>query len=130
MSDTPGKSVFDVPPEVDELRLSRADARLHVTFADGTRYSFPAEFLRVESPSAEVQGHNPAQKVIVPGKARVGIERLDPVGNYAVRIVFDDGHDTGIYSWAYLAELGRDQDRIWQRYLDALKSRGLTRDPA
>ncbi len=126
----PDKSVFDAPPEVDELRLNRANARLEVGFADGTRYACPAEYLRVESPSAEVQGHSPTQKVIVPGKARVGIDRLEPVGNYAVRIIFDDGHDTGIFSWAYLAELGAEQTERWKKYLDALAARGLTREPA
>jgi DUF971 family protein len=124
------KSVFDVPPEVVELRLNRAEARLDVSFADGAHFTFPAEFLRVESPSAEVQGHSPTQKVIVPGKAKVGIERLEAVGNYAVRIVFDDGHDTGIFSWAYLAELGTEQATRWQKYLDALATRGLAREPA
>jgi DUF971 family protein len=115
---------------VTELRLNRASARLEVSFADGTHYAFPAEYLRVESPSAEVQGHSPTQKVIVPGKARVGIERLELVGNYAVRIIFDDGHDTGIFSWAYLAELGAEQSERWNKYLDALAARGLTREPA
>jgi DUF971 family protein len=122
--------VFDHPPEVDELRLNRAEARLDVTFAGGETFSFPAEYLRVESSSAEVQGHGPADKVIVPGKARVGIRALEPVGNYAVRICFDDGHDTGIFSWAYLLELGRSRDTRWAEYLAALAARGLAREPA
>jgi DUF971 family protein len=84
--------------------------------------------LRVESPSAEVQGHTPSQKVTLGGKRTVGIVELQPVGNYAVRIVFDDHHDTGIYSWSYLYELGRDREAIWQRYLDALAAKGLSRD--
>ncbi|HEX9808096.1 MAG TPA: DUF971 domain-containing protein [Alphaproteobacteria bacterium] len=116
-------------PAVEELRLKRAERRLEVTFADGARFSFPAEFLRVESPSAEVQGHGPTGKLTVPGKREVGIGALEPVGNYAVRIVFDDGHDTGIYSWAYLRELGESQDRRWRDYLAALAARGLARDP-
>ena len=127
---SPDKSVFDVPPEVVELRLNREAARLEVSFGDGTHHAFRAEFLRVESPSAEVQGHSPTQKVIVPGKMHVGIDRLEPVGNYAIRIIFDDGHDTGIFSWAYLAELGIEQTDRWQKYLDALTARGLTREPA
>ncbi len=85
-----------------EIRLVQAESALRVTFDDGRRFALPAEYLRVESPSAEVQGQSPTQKVTVPGKAQVGITRLEPVGNYAVRIVFDDGHDTGIYSWDYL----------------------------
>jgi DUF971 family protein len=116
-------------PEVEELRLNRGEARLDVTFTDGTRHSFSAEYLRVESPSAEVQGHGPGQRIIVPGKARVGISRLEPVGNYAVRIVFDDGHDTGIFSWAYLRELGEEKDKRWADYLRGLAAQGLTREP-
>jgi DUF971 family protein len=116
-------------PEVEELRLNRGEARLDVTFTDGTRHSFPAEYLRVESPSAEVQGHGPGQRIVVPGKARVGISRLEPVGNYAVRIVFDDGHDTGIFSWAYLRELGEEKDKRWADYLRGLAAQGLSREP-
>jgi DUF971 family protein len=116
-------------PEVEELRLNRAEARLDVTFTDGIRHSFPAEYLRVESPSAEVQGHGPGQRIVVPGKARVGIAKLEPVGNYAVRIVFDDGHDTGIFSWAYLRELGEEKDRRWADYLKGLAAQGLSREP-
>jgi DUF971 family protein len=115
-------------PEVEELRLNRAEARLDVTFTDGTRHSFTAEYLRVESPSAEVQGHGPGQRVVVPGKARVGIAKLEPVGNYAVRIVFDDGHDTGIFSWAYLRELGEEKDKRWADYLKGLAAQGLSRE--
>ncbi|MQA66017.1 MAG: DUF971 domain-containing protein [Alphaproteobacteria bacterium] len=116
-------------PEVEELRLNRAEARLDVTFTDGIRHSFAAEYLRVESPSAEVQGHGPGQRIIVPGKARVGIAKLEPVGNYAVRIVFDDGHDTGIFSWAYLRELGEEKDKRWADYLRGLEAQGLGREP-
>jgi DUF971 family protein len=111
-----------------EIRVDRAGRRIEVDFDDGTSFAYPAELLRVESPSAEVQGHGPSQKVTVPGKRRVGIVALEPVGNYAVRIVFDDGHSTGIYSWPYLHKLGRDQERIWQAYLDALLAKGLSRD--
>jgi DUF971 family protein len=111
-----------------ELRVLRAERRLEVDFDDGTTVSLPAELLRVESPSAEVQGHGPSQKVTVPGKRSVGIVRLEPVGNYAVRIVFDDGHSTGIYAWSYLLRLGREQERIWGEYLEALEAKGLSRD--
>src|SRR5918997_6801601 len=99
-----------------ELRVLRAERRLEVDFDDGTTVSLPAELLRVESPSAEVQGHGPSQKVTVAGKRGVAIAKLEPVGNYAVRIVFDDGHSTGIFAWPYLLKLGREQDRIWSAY--------------
>ena len=112
-----------------ELRLKSAEKRLEVDFDDGRRFSFPAEFLRVESPSAEVRGHGPGQRTLVVGRRHVGIMQLEPVGNYAVRIVFDDLHDTGIYSWRYLYELGENRDRLWQAYLAAVEARGLSRDP-
>ncbi len=116
-------------PATTELRYDRATRRLEAAFDDGTRFSLPAEYLRVESPSAEVQGHGPGQKTLVPGRRHVGIISIEPVGNYAVRLVFDDLHDTGIYSWEYLHQLGREQDERWRTYLDALASRGLSRDP-
>ena len=112
-----------------ELRLKRAEQLLEVAFPDGVRYRLPAEYLRVESPSAEVQGHGPGQKVIVAGRRHVGILRVEPVGNYAVRIVFDDLHDTGIYSWDYLRRLGAEQEERWSAYLAELGARGLSRDP-
>ncbi|OYQ36035.1 hypothetical protein CHU95_06725 [Niveispirillum lacus] len=110
-----------------ELRLNRAAQVLTVRFDDGSHFDLPAEFLRVESPSAEVQGHTPAQKQLVHGKRRVAITGVDPVGNYAVRLTFDDGHDSGIYSWTLLHRLGRDHDSLWQSYLAALAARGLER---
>ena len=112
-----------------EIRLDRAAKVLHVSFDDGTTYALASELLRVESPSAEVQGHNPGQKQVVAGRRHVNIIGIAPVGHYAVRLLFDDLHDTGIYTWDYLAELGRDRDRLWAAYLDALESRGLSRDP-
>jgi DUF971 family protein len=112
-----------------EIRLKKAEKILEVDFDDGARFRFPAELLRVESPSAEVQGHGPSQKQIVAGRAHVGILDLEPVGNYAIRIKFDDLHDTGIYSWRYLYELGQKQDETWARYLAALAERGLSREP-
>jgi DUF971 family protein len=102
---------------------------LCIVFGDDTVISLPAEYLRVESPSAEVQGHSLSEKKIVPGRRHVGIMDIEPVGNYAVRLIFDDLHDTGIYSWRYLYELGQEQDVRWPRYLDALETRGLSRDP-
>ena len=112
-----------------EIRLKREDKALDVTFDNGTTFSYPAEFLRVESPSAEVQGHGPSQKQIIAGRRHVGIMDVAAVGNYAVKITFDDLHDTGIFSWQYLYEIGTDYETIWQAYLDALAGRGLSRDP-
>ena len=113
-----------------ELRLKKAEKLLEVAFDDGSRFSLPAEYLRVESPSAEVQGHGPGQKTLVAGRAHVGIIALEPIGNYAVRITFDDLHDTGIYSWAYLHQLGVEREKRWREYLDGLAANGLSREPA
>lgn len=116
-------------PRPTEVRLKTKEKALEVDFDDGSNFRYPAELLRVESPSAEVQGHSPNQKVVVAGRREVGILGLEPIGHYALRIKFDDLHDTGIYSWDYLYGLGRDQVEIWQRYLDALDTKGLSRDP-
>lgn len=110
-----------------ELRLRTAERALLVRFDDGADFTLPAEYLRVESPSAEVQGHTPAQKQLVSGKSLVSIAAIEPVGNYAVRLRFDDGHDSGIYSWTLLYRLGRDQERLWAEYLAALTARRLHR---
>jgi DUF971 family protein len=112
-----------------EIRLKKAEKILEVDFDDGRTFAYPAELLRVESPSAEVMGHAPDQKQIVAGRRHVGILGLEPVGHYAVRIKFDDLHDTGIFSWEYLRHLGENRDQIWQAYLDALQAKGLSRDP-
>jgi|SRR5579871_839327 len=114
---------------VIEIRLNKAERVLHVAFDDGTKFALPAEYLRVESPSAEVQGHAPDQRQTVPDKRHVAIRGIEPVGNYAVRLTFDDAHDTGIYSWEYLHELGREQEARWQAYLAALEVRGMSREP-
>jgi DUF971 family protein len=119
----------DSAPWPTELRVNRADKTLTVSFDDGERFTFAAEFLRVESPSAEVQGHGPGQKTIVAGRRHIGIMDLEPVGNYAVRIMFDDLHSTGMYSWRYLHHLGQNQERLWAAYLQALEEQGLSRDP-
>jgi len=112
-----------------EIRLKTAEKRLEIDFDDGTTVRLSAEYLRVESPSAEVQGHGgPGQKQLVPGKSQVAIRTVEPVGNYAIRIVFDDGHDTGIYSWAYLRELGAEQEKRWANYLKALQAAGMSRE--
>lgn len=102
-----------------EIRLSPDKRTLTVTFDGGERFALPAEYLRVESPSAEVQGHRPEEKKTVEGKQNVTITAIEPVGNYAVRLVFDDGHDTGLYGWDYLHELGHELDSRWLAYLIA-----------
>jgi DUF971 family protein len=112
-----------------EVRLKRAEKIVEISFDDGSKFSLPAEYLRVESPSAEVQGHGPGQKTLVHGRAHVGIIGLEPVGNYAVRITFDDLHDTGIYSWSYLYQLGVEYEKRWDEYLAALAASGLRREP-
>jgi DUF971 family protein len=116
------------PPWPREIVLKRADRSLFVSFDDGSTFTLPAEYLRVFSPSAEVQGHSPAERRIIGGKRLVEITSVEPVGNYAVRLHFDDGHATGIYSWSYLQELGREEQRNWRTYLSELAARGLGRD--
>ena len=113
----------------NEIRLRKADKILTIDFDDGVSVELPAELLRVESPSAEVQGHSAAEKKIIAGRRHVGIMEIEPVGNYAIRIVFDDLHDTGIFSWQYLYELGVNLDRAWRGYLAGLEEAGLSRDP-
>ena len=114
-------------PPPTELRYSKAERLLSVAFADGARFRLPAEYLRVESPSAEIKGHDGIRRIIG-GCAGVGIRALEPVGNYAVRIVFDDGHDSGLYTWDELRALGVEQAARWSAYLAALSARGLTRE--
>ena len=111
-----------------EIRLTRDRRTLHVAFDDGTAFGLPAELLRVTSPSAEVQGHSEAERKTVGGKRNVTILSVDPVGNYAVRLGFDDMHATGIYSWAFLRDLGVNAERRFQDYLDDLSAKGLDRD--
>ena len=111
-------------PPPAEIKLRTTSRVLEVSFEDGSRFSLPFEYLRVHSPSAEVQGHGPGQEVLVLGKENVGIRGVEPVGQYAVKLVFDDGHDTGLFTWKYLYELGRDQDQKWAEYL-ARKNKGL-----
>lgn len=120
---------FDTEHWPTEIKYLSADKTLVVSFDSGETFTYPAELLRVESPSAEVQGHGPGQKQIVARRRHVGIMEVVPVGNYAVRLKFDDLHDSGIYSWQYLYRLGRDKDAIWQAYLDNLAAKGLSRDP-
>ncbi|HXX08214.1 MAG TPA: DUF971 domain-containing protein [Pseudolabrys sp.] len=112
-----------------ELRLHKDRRTLSVTFDNGERYDLTAEYLRVKSPSAEVQGHSAEERKTVPGKRDVEIIEVLPVGNYAVRLVFDDLHSTGIFGWDYLRDLGRNHAAYWQDYLDELAAKNLTRDP-
>jgi DUF971 family protein len=115
-------------PTVSELRLNPEKSTLCVTFADGFAAQLPAEFLRVVSPSAEVQGHSPSERKLVPGKKDVTIKAIEPVGNYAVRLVFSDGHSTGIYSWLYLHEIACKKEEMWSAYLEELAAAGRTRE--
>ena len=113
-----------------ELRVFQAEGRIEIDFTDGKSCSLPAEYLRVESPSAEVQGHGgPATRKVVPGRRHVKISAVEPVGHYAIRIIFDDKHDTGIYSWSYLRELADTYEERWAAYQAALLFSGLSRDP-
>jgi DUF971 family protein len=113
-----------------EVRLQKDRRSLQVAFEDGANFTLPAEYLRIESPSAEVQGHGPDERKTVPGKREVEILEVLPVGHYAVRLVFDDMHSTGIYTWDYLYELGREQGTRFQKYLDELTAKGLSREPS
>jgi DUF971 family protein len=112
-----------------EIRLHKGKTVLAVTFDNGEAFEFPAEFLRVLSPSAEVQGHSAAERKTIGGKRDVAIIEIHPIGNYAVRLVFDDMHSTGIYSWSYFLTLGRGQGRYWREYVDELVAKGLSREP-
>ena len=112
-----------------EIRLSADRRLLTIAFDDGLHAGLSAEYLRVESPSAEVRGHSPAERKTVGGKRDVTIASIEPIGNYAIKIDFDDGHSTGIYGWRFLAELERRRDEIWGEYLKRLEEQGLSRDP-
>lgn len=116
-------------PWPTEIRLRRDRRALAIRFDDGTAYEIPAEMLRVLSPSAEVQGHSPEQRQTIGGKIDVTVTAVDPVGNYAVRLTFSDGHNTGLFSWTYLRRLGQEREALWADYLAALKAKGLSRDP-
>jgi DUF971 family protein len=113
-------------PQPTEIKLRKQSRVPEVTFADGSRFELPFEYLRVYSPSAEVRGHGPGQETLQLGKHEVGIRAVDPVGNYAVRLVFDDGHDSGLYTWGYLYELGVSRAEKWQHYLDRLAALGIS----
>ena len=116
-------------PRPTEIKLHQKSRLLEIAFDDGSRFSLPCEYLRVFSPSAEVRGHGPGQEVLQVGKRDVEIKEIEPVGNYAVKLVFSDGHDTGLYSWDYLHELGEKQESSWKSYLARLEAAGASRDP-
>jgi len=116
-------------PIPTEIILHQNDRRLTVSFESGEQFQFTCEFLRVYSPSAEVRGHSPDQAILQVGKADVNIKEIEPIGNYAVRLHFDDGHDSGIYSWDWLYHLGQQHDQLWQTYLEELEKAGQKRSP-
>ncbi|MCP4466410.1 MAG: DUF971 domain-containing protein [Halieaceae bacterium] len=118
-----------VPPKPTSIQLHSRSRQLELHYESGQTYRLSCEYLRVSSPSAEVMGHGPGQEVLQTGKLKVGINAINPVGNYALQLVFDDGHDTGLYSWAYLHELCIEQSARWQAYLDRLSDAGANRDP-
>jgi DUF971 family protein len=124
MSDNPSTG-----PWPSELRLNPEKVELRVAFTNGFSETLAAELLRVSSPSAEVQGHSPSERKLVAGKRNVSIAKIEPIGNYAVRIDFSDGHNTGIYTWHYLYELGKKKEQLWESYLKEIAVAGLSRDP-
>ncbi|NOZ52211.1 MAG: DUF971 domain-containing protein [Gammaproteobacteria bacterium] len=115
-------------PRPNDIKLHQKSRVLEVTFDDGETFNLPCEYLRVYSPSAEVRGHGPGQEVLQVAKEQVNITSIEPVGNYAIQLHFDDGHNTGIYSWDIIYELGQHQDALWQEYLDKLKQAGHQRN--
>ncbi|OFZ68262.1 MAG: 1-(5-phosphoribosyl)-5-((5-phosphoribosylamino)methylideneamino)imidazole-4-carboxamide isomerase [Betaproteobacteria bacterium RBG_16_58_11] len=117
-------------PTPTEIKLHQKSRLLEIAFADGSRFNFPCEFLRVYSPSAEVRGHGPGQEVLQVGKLNVEITAIEPVGTYAINLAFTDGHDSGIYSWDYLHDLGAHQEALWARYLARMKEAGASREAA
>jgi DUF971 family protein len=114
-------------PRPTDIRLHQLSRKLEISFDDGSRFSLPCEYLRVHSPSAEVRGHGPGQEVLQTGKEDVNVVEIEPVGQYAIKLTFSDGHDTGLYSWDYLHDLGINQQALWQSYLDRLATAGIAR---
>ncbi len=123
--DVKNMEIFELAPT--EIKLNKDKNLLSVTFEDGEKFEFTSEYLRVMSPSAEVQGHSPEQRKTVPGKMNVKITAIDPVGHYAIVLKFDDGHDTGVYSWKHLYQIGKNRDFLWERYIRELEEQGLSR---
>jgi DUF971 family protein len=117
-------------PTPTEIKLHQKSRLMEIAFSDGSHYEIPYELLRVYSPSAEVRGHGPGQETLQVGKRDIEIQQIEPVGAYAIKPVFSDGHDSGLYSWDYLYWLGASRDRLWQEYLDRMQEAGASRDPA
>lgn len=117
-------------PMPTEIKLHQKSRMLEIAFSDGQRFELPCEFLRIYSPSAEVRGHGPGQEVLQVGKKNVEITDVQPVGSYAVQLVFSDGHDSGLYSWDYLHDLGVNQEALWKKYLERMNEAGAKREPA
>ena len=115
-------------PQPTEIKLHQMSKILEIAYADGAQFKLPCEYLRVSSPSAEVRGHGKGNETLQVGKAGVNIKAIEPVGNYAVKLVFDDGHDSGLFSWEYLYELGRDYDVLWAKYLAQIAAAGASRE--
>ena len=122
-------NTFGTQHQPVEIKSNREDKTLEIDFDDGKTFCLTAELLRVESPSADVQGHGPGQKTVVQGRRHVGIMEIEPIGNYAIKIKFDDLHDSGIFTWDLLYDYGQRQDEIWANYLNDLKDMGYSRDP-
>ena len=116
-------------PNPVSINLHQKSRILEIEFDDGEKFELSCEYLRVHSPSAEVKGHGPGQEVLQTGKENVNVKEIEPVGNYAIKLIFDDGHNTGLYAWSYLYELGIEHDNNWMNYLDALKKVGYVRKP-
>ena len=116
-------------PQPTEIKLHQKSRVLEISFEDGKSFRLPYEFLRVHSPSAEVRGHGPGQEVLQVGKKEVDIARVEPVGSYAIQLCFSDGHETGIYSWDFLYQLGEEQDPMWRHYLERMEQAGASREP-
>lgn len=119
----------DKAPRPQDVKLHRRSRELELVYPGGERYRLPCEYLRVHSPSAEVRGHGPGEEVLQTGKLNVNITGIKPVGHYALQLIFDDGHDTGLYAWDYLYQLATEQEQRWQAYLDRLREAGASRDP-
>jgi DUF971 family protein len=119
----------ETSPTPTEIKLHQKSRLLEIAFADGKRFELPYEFLRVYSPSAEVRGHGPGEEVLQVGKKDIDITHVEPVGSYALQLVFSDGHDSGLYSWGYFYSLGMQQNEMWQHYLERMKEAGASREP-